>query len=67
MNDLIDLKSVWRWMATKWAQSFGCMVLVLLAFWFGMEFQEKNITDDCKFVGAFRDGPQAYNCNQRAR
>ena len=67
MKELIDLKKVWDWMAGKWAQSFGCVALMLLAFWFGMEVQEKSITDDCKFMGVFRDGPQAYNCNQRIK
>ena len=67
MKELIDLKRVWDWCAARWARSFGCVALMLLAFWFGMAVQEKLITDDCKFVGAFRDGPQAYNCNVRAR
>ena len=67
MKELIDLKRMWDLMVKRWAQSFGCIVLMLLSFWFGMALQEKLITDDCKFVGAFRDGPQAYNCNPRAR
>ena len=67
MKELIDFKKVWDWLVSKWAQSFGCVLLMLLAFWFGMEVNEKSITDDCKFVGAFRDGPQAYNCNQRIK
>ena len=67
MKELIDLKKFWDLCASKWGRSFGCVVLMLLAFWFGMALQEKLITDDCKFVGAFRDGPQAYNCNVRAR
>ena len=67
MKELIDLKSAWDWMASKWARSFGCVILILLAFVFGMAVKEKEITEDCKFMGAFRDGPQAYNCNQRIK
>ena len=67
MKELVDLKSAWDWMASKWARSFGCVILILLAFWFGMAVKEREITEDCKFMGAFRDGPQAYNCNARVR
>lgn len=67
MKELIDLKKVWDWLASKWAQSFGCMVLVVFAFWFGTAWENRQITEDCKFMGAFRDGSQAYNCNQRTR
>ena len=67
MKELIDIKRMWDLAVKRWAQSFGCIVLMLLSLWFGMALQEKLITDDCKFVGAFRDGPQAYNCNVRAR
>ena len=67
MKDLIDFKKVWDWCASKWRTSFGCVVLAMVAFLFGMAVQEKLITEDCKFMGAFRDGPQAYNCNPRVR
>ena len=67
MKELIDLKRIWDWCQSKWKTSFSCIVIMLLAFWFGMAVQEKLITEDCKFMGAFRDGPQAYNCNPRVR
>lgn len=67
MKELVDLKKVWDWLSDKWARSFGTMMLVLFAFWFGIEVSQKNITDDCKFVGAFRDGPQAYTCSPKTR
>ena len=67
MKELIDFPKILSWCSNKWAKSFGCVVLMLLSLWFGMALQEKLITDDCKFVGAFRDGPQAYNCNPRTR
>lgn len=67
MKDLIDLKALWAWLATKWRTSFGCIALALVAFVAGMLTQEKLITDDCRFMGAFRDGAQTYNCQQRVR
>lgn len=67
MKELIDLKKLWDRVAEKWGRSFGCIALMALSLWFGMALQEKLITDDCKFVGAFRDGPQAYNCNPRVK
>lgn len=67
MKELIDIKKFWDWCAAKWAQSFGCMVLAIFSFWFGTAWESKQITDDCKFVGAFRDGPQAYSCQVRIK
>ena len=67
MRELIDLKSIWQRVTSRWAQSFGCILLAVFAFLVGGLVKEKAITDDCKFVGAFRDGPQAYNCNPRMR
>lgn len=67
MKELLDLKRLWDWCASKWGRSFGCVALIVIAFWFGMVTQEKMITDDCKFVGAFRDGPQAYSCQVRVK
>ena len=67
MKELIDLKKFWDWCAGKWARSFGCLMLAFLAFWFGVAWESKQITDDCKFMGAFRDGPQAYSCQVRIK
>ena len=67
MKELIDIKRIWDWCSGKWKTSFGVVVFMVLAFWLGTAWESKQITDDCKFVGAFRDGPQAYNCNVRAR
>ncbi len=67
MKDLIDLKKLWAWCAERWRTSFGCIVLAFIAFVFGMVFQEKLITEDCRFMGSFRDGAQAYNCQPRVR
>lgn len=67
MKDLLDFKKIWDWLAAKWRTSFGCVVLTIVAFGFGMIFQEKLITEDCRFMGAFRDGAQAYSCSQRVK
>ena len=67
MKELIDFKKIWDWCASKWRTSFGCVVLAVLMFVLGMAVQEKLIVDDCKFMGSFRDGIQAYNCQVRAR
>ena len=67
MKELIDFKKIWDWCASKWRTSFGCVVLAVLMFVIGMAVQEKLIVDDCKFMGSFRDGIQAYNCQVRAR
>jgi hypothetical protein len=67
MKDLIDFKKVWDWCVVRWRTSFGCVVLALVTFWLGMALQEKLITEDCRFMGSFRDGAQAYNCQPRVR
>lgn len=67
MKDLIDLKAVWNWMVSKWRTSFGCIIIALIAFVAGMLAQEKFITEDCRFMGTFRDGAQAYSCQPRVR
>lgn len=67
MKELIDFKPAWEWLTTRWARSFGWVLLVVLAFWFGTVWEAKTITEDCRFVGAFRDGAQAYTCSPRVR
>ena len=67
MKDLINLERIWDWCADAWVTSFGTIVLMVLAFFVGVQYQEKQITDDCKFMGSFRDGTQTFNCNQRAK
>jgi hypothetical protein len=67
MNELIDLKRIWDWILEKWSTAFGCVLFLLLSFWFGMEVQERAITSDCKFMGSFREGHETYNCSMRVR
>ena len=67
MKELIDFKKGWDWCVSKWRTSFGCIVLAVIAFVVGMVWESKQITEDCRFMGSFRDGAQAYSCQQRVR
>ena len=67
MKDLIDLRKVWDWCKGKWQTSFGAIVFAVIAFVLGMALESKLITEDCRFMGSFRDGAQAYNCQARVR
>ena len=67
MKELIDFKKYWEWCVGKWRTSFGCIALAIASFVLGSLWQTKQTTEDCKFMGAFRDGAQAYNCQMRVR
>lgn len=67
MKELLDLQRFWAWCSVKWKTPAGAVAFTLLAFWFGMALKEKMITDDCKFMGTFRDGAYSYNCSARVR
>ena len=67
MKDLIDFRKIYTWCVNKWKDSFGCVLLAVVAFVFGMALESKLITEDCRFMGSFRDGAQAYNCQPRVR
>lgn len=67
MKELIDLKGIWDWCVAKWRTSFGTIVLAVIAFAFGVAYQSKTITEDCRFAKSFRDGAQVYDCTQRVR
>jgi len=67
MKDLIDFKKIWTWCVERWKTSFGCIVLILVAFALGVVWESKQITEDCRFMGSFRDGTQTYNCQPRVR
>ena len=67
MKELIDFKSIWEKVVDRWKNSFGWFLVVGLAFVFGMTWQTKQITDDCKIIGSFRDATQAYSCQVRVR
>ena len=67
MKELLDLKRIWEWLKRTWATSFGGTLLALVSFFIGYQLAVKHITEDCRFMGNFRDGPQAYNCQQRVR
>lgn len=67
MKDLIDFKKIWAWCVERWKDSFGCVVLAIVAFLLGTAWESKQVTEDCRFMGSFRDGAQAYNCQARVR
>lgn len=67
MKELLDLKKAWEMFVAKWRTSFGWIVLLVIMFFIGMTVKEKLITDDCKYMGSFRDGPQAYSCQVRIK
>lgn len=67
MKDLIDFKAIWVWMIERWRTSFVTVLFTVAGFGAGGAYNEKSIVDDCKFMGSFRDGIQAYNCTPRAR
>lgn len=66
-NELIDFKRIWDVCLEKWRTSFGAILLSVVAFCFGMVFENKTITDDCKFAKTFRDGAHVYDCQVRIR
>lgn len=67
MKDLIDFRAIWIWMVERWRTSLMTVLLTVAGFGAGGAVNEKSIVDDCKYMGSFRDGIQAYNCTPRAR
>ena len=67
MNEFPWIKKSWDWCRKTWRSSFGAILAVVVAFFFGMVYQMKMTVDDCRFSGVFRDGPTAYNCSMRLR
>ena len=67
MKELIDIKKIYTWCVNRWKDSFSTILIALAALLFGMAIKEKLITEDCRFMGSFRDGAQVYNCQQRVR
>lgn len=67
MKELVDLKTISDWFVAKWRTPAGAVAFIVLSFMAGMAVQNKFIVDDCKFMGAFRDGAYSYNCSVRAR
>ena len=65
LNEILDkLKRLFKeW----WYRSLSITVAAILGFTAGATLEEKFIVDDCKFMGAFRDGSQVFNCNPRVR
>ena len=67
MKELIDFKGIWDRIVNRWKQSLGWVIAVVLSFGLGSAWQVKQVTDDCKIIGSFRDSTQAYTCQVRVR
>lgn len=67
MKDLLDLQSAWNWFVKQCRANLGWIVLLVLVFFFGAEWAYRSVTEDCKFLQTFRDGPYVYNCTVRQR
>lgn len=67
MKELLDLEKIWQFLKVKWKDSFGWVVIAVIMFFFGIAWEQKQTTDDCKYIGSFRDGPQAYSCQVRIK
>ena len=68
---MTELKFYWikgfEALKSWWAKSLLLVVVTVISCLFGMILENKQITEDCRFMGVFRDGPQAYNCQPRVR
>lgn len=67
MKDLLDLQKAWKWLVTQCKNNLGWIVLLIVSFLFGAAWAYREITEDCKFLQTFRDGPYVYNCTVRQR
>lgn len=67
MSEFPWIQKTWEWLCDKWRNSFGGIVLAVFMFFFGSAWGVKNVTDDCKFTKAFRDGATVYDCQVRLR
>lgn len=67
MNEFPWMQKTWEWFCHTWRTSFGAILLAVAMFFFGMAYQSKEITEDCRFTKAFRDGSTVYDCQMRIR
>lgn len=67
MKDLLDLHGAWNWIVKQSRSNLGWLVLLIFAFFLGAAWGYREITEDCKFLQTFRDGPYVYNCSVRQR
>lgn len=64
-NEIEQLKKVFSWVKSVWAQSLGIVLSLLIGFGLGVLHTEGKIIDDCRYSSVFRIGLQAYNCQRR--
>lgn len=67
MNELINIKAVWLKVVSWWKVNLLTVILCVVFYGIGGAVSTKMIVDDCRFMGSFRDGAQAYNCQARVR
>lgn len=67
MKELKDLQGYLSLFLDKCRKHLGSILLTVIAFMVGVEWGEKLIADDCRYMQVFRDGTQAYVCNVRLR
>jgi hypothetical protein len=67
MNELLDLKSFWDKCVQVWKEAFAVVFFSFVFYFVGAAVAQKNIIEDCKFAGVFRDGHQPYTCQAVVR
>lgn len=69
MKELIDIPQMWDRFINFGKENILWLILMVFVsgFIFGVVYEAKTITDDCKFMGIFRDGPVVYECRIRVR
>ena len=67
MKDLLDLKKALQLFVNRCQNSLGWLILLAISFAPGDAWATKQITEDCRFMGNFRDGPYSYTCQVRIR
>lgn len=69
MKELIDIPAMWNKFLEFGRENILWLVLMIFVcgFIFGLVYESKTTTDDCKYMGVFRDGPIVYDCRMRVR
>ena len=62
MKELVDLHKAKDWIVSKWGNSLGYLLCILLGVIVGVLTVEWRVVDDCRYLKAFRFGPQAFTC-----
>ena len=63
MITVTDEMNKWKAVVQKvWSRSLGVVLALLVGLGFGWTSGRGDITEDCKYSGAFRVGSQAFTC-----